>query len=103
MTSEGSDVGLFDDVDRFQRFDTAIDDVRGDLRRWHLVRVIDESGVSGTGVVASGVEFQDGTVAYRWRSSPHGANPTWQIADCIEDVERIHGHEGKSHVVWEDA
>lgn len=97
MPSEGS-AGL---LSRFD--DEAIAEAAGDLRRWHLVRHEDESGVSGTGVVASGVEFHDGRVAYRWRRSPEGSASTFQIADRIEDVEKIHGHGGRTQVVWEDA
>jgi len=34
-------------------------------RPFVLRRLVDETGVSGTGVVAEGVEFSDGTVALR--------------------------------------
>jgi hypothetical protein len=37
-------------------------------RPFVLRRLVDETGVSGTGVVAEGVEFSDGTVALRWLS-----------------------------------
>ena len=83
----------------FERFDgDAIDEVRGDLRRWHLLRIEDESGVSGTGIVASGVEFHDGTVAYRWRTDPS----SYCVQDSIEEVEEIRSHGGRTHIVWED-
>lgn len=37
-------------------------------RRFELHRFEDISGVSGTGIVADGVQFPDGVVAMRWRS-----------------------------------
>jgi len=36
------------------------------VRRFHLRRIEDESGVSGTGIVTEGIQFSDGTCAMRW-------------------------------------
>lgn len=68
-------------------------------RAFHLQRDDDETGVSGTGVVAEGVEFSDGTVALRWTS----AWPTSVVFHerGMESVEHVHGHGGKTRVVWE--
>jgi hypothetical protein len=63
-----------------------------------LLRIEDETGTSGKGVVAEGVRFTDGTVAVRWMSS----TPTTVIHDNIESVMKIHGHQGKTQVVWKD-
>lgn len=54
--------------------------------------------MSGTGVVAEGVEFSDGTVALRWTSA-------WPTSVVFHDrgitsVEAIHGHGGKTRIVW---
>jgi hypothetical protein len=68
------------------------------MRRFFLDRMEDETGVSGSGLVAEGVVFWDGTVAMRWRT---GTSST-AVYDCIEDVETIHGHGGKTVVRWED-
>lgn len=68
------------------------------MRRFHLLRIEDETGTSGKGVVAEGVRFTDGTVAVRWMSS----TPTTVIHDNIESVMKIHGHQGKTQVVWKD-
>jgi len=54
--------------------------------------------MSGTGVVAEGIEFRDGRAAYRWLTAPG----TTQIADSIHDIEHIHGHGGKTTVRWLD-
>lgn len=68
------------------------------MRRFQLVRSEDVSGVSGTGVVAEGVEFHDGQVVMSWFSQHH----TMTAAPNIATIERIHGHEGRTVVVWED-
>lgn len=68
--------------------------------RFELHRDQDVSGVSGTGVVAEGVEFTDGTVALRWCSE-------WPTSVVFHDrgmeaVEAIHGHGGATRIVWLD-
>lgn len=68
------------------------------MRRFKLHRDEDVNGMSGTGVVVEGVEFTNGSVAYQWLT-------TWRtttFADSIEIVERVHGHDGKTRVVWLD-
>ncbi|MET9517454.1 hypothetical protein [Streptomyces sp. NPDC002994] len=67
-------------------------------RRFTLVRNIDETGVSGTGVIVEGLEFTDGTVALRWLT---GTTST-AIYASMRDVETIHGHGGKTRIVWID-
>jgi hypothetical protein len=69
-------------------------------RQFELHRDIDESGVSGVGVVAWGVEFPDGVVALRWISD-------WPTSVVFHDrgmaaVEAVHGHGGKTRIVWVD-
>lgn len=67
-------------------------------RRFELHRHEDETGISGTGVIADGVRWPDGTAALRWRTKfkSHG------VYDSMGDVEAIHGHEGKTQIVWID-
>lgn len=67
-------------------------------RRFQLVRRVDPSGVSGTGVVAYGVTFGDGHVVLRWHS-PHPATSLW---NSLDDLLRVHGHNGSTFVVWID-
>ncbi|WP_369214422.1 hypothetical protein [Streptomyces flavofungini] len=67
-------------------------------RRFRLIRDVDETGTSGTGVVVEGLEFTDGTVALRWLT----ATTSTAIYASITDVETIHGHGGKTRVVWVD-
>lgn len=68
------------------------------MRRFHLERDTDVSGVSGTGTVAEGVQFSDGTVAIRWNGQ-HRSTVLWQ---SIRSVEVIHGHGGATRIVWDD-
>lgn len=69
-------------------------------RRFRLVRHEDVSTVSGTGVVLHGVQWPDGSIAGRWAVPGLPASSvTW---DRIEDVERLHGHHGKTEVEWID-
>lgn len=68
------------------------------MRRFNLVRNEDESGVSGTGTVAQGVQFSDGTCAMRWLTE----TASTAVYDSIADLEKIHGHGGKTVVEWID-
>lgn len=68
------------------------------VRRFQLVRHVDVSGVSGTGAVAEGVEFTDGTVSLRW----YGEWPTTSLWPDIRAVEAVHGHNGATTVDWID-
>lgn len=67
-------------------------------RRFQMVRRDDVSGMSGTGIVAEGIEWRDGRCAYRWLTSPG----TTQIASQVEDIRHIHGHNGKTTIRWLD-
>lgn len=55
-----------------------------------LDRLIDIHGVSGTGIVAQGVVFDDGTVAMRWLTDHRSTS----FYESIEDLQAIHGHNG---------
>jgi len=68
-------------------------------RRFELHRAQDITGVSGTGTVAEGVLFSDGTVAMRWR----GDHPSTVFHDKgLAAVDAIHLHHGASRLVWLD-
>lgn len=69
-------------------------------RRFRLVRHEDVSGVSGTGVVAHGVQMPDGFVALRW--CVPGMPATWNLLEAVEHVELLNGHRGKTEVEWID-
>lgn len=65
-------------------------------RLFQLHRDEDETGVSGTGIVAEGVEFSSGMVAITWLSPHRCIN----IYESIRTVEQLHGHENKTRVVF---
>jgi hypothetical protein len=66
------------------------------LRTFELHRDEDETGISGTGFVAEGVEFYDGSCAMRWRSPLKSTT----VYESIRVVEELHGHGGRTRIVW---
>ena len=71
---------------------------RSKARRFYLERTEDASGVSGTGIVAEGVEFTSGMVALTWLSPHRCVN----IYESSKTVIELHGHEGRTNIVWID-
>lgn len=67
-------------------------------RRFFLLRIEDVSGVSGTGKVAEGVEFENGMVALSFSS----AYPHTNVYANMRAVEEVHGHEGATKIVFVD-
>lgn len=73
------------------RFDTFI-----------LRRDVDVTGVTGTGDIAEGVQFSDGTVVLRWKRQPErAAHSSTAIWPDLESMLAIHGHDSKTRVVWD--
>jgi hypothetical protein len=68
------------------------------MRRFHFLRLEDVSGTSGCGVVAEGVIFSNGKVALEWLSK----HASTSLYDSIADVEFVHGHEGRTKIVFDD-
>lgn len=71
-----------------------------------LHRETDITGISGTGVVAHGCVFPDGTTVVRWRdmggpAAERGVRPTTVIFPSIAAVEALHGHGGATRIVWD--
>jgi hypothetical protein len=67
-------------------------------RTFQLHRIVDLSGVSGTGIVADGVLWPDGMCTVHWR----GNYPTDATHLSLESVIHIHGHEGHSYIRFDD-
>ena len=87
--------------------DAALDlDVQADVyitahrrvRPLHLERDHDVSGVSGTGVVAYGARFPDGTIVLRWDTKV----ATTVIYSSAADLEQIVGHGGSTRIVYDE-
>ena len=68
------------------------------MKRFVLQRDEDESGISGEGIVAEGVKFSSGKCAMHWLTDVTSV----AVYDTIEDLESIHGHDGKSKIMWLD-
>jgi len=64
------------------------------MKYFILERNDDESGISGTGIIAEGIIWSDGTVAYRWLTDI----ATTTLANNIEDVLYLHGHDGRTKI-----
>lgn len=69
------------------------------MRQFSLQRNVDETGISGTGRVAEGVVFSNGWCALTWLT-PYTSVVFYP---SIEDVRFIHGHGGKTQIVFEDS
>lgn len=67
-------------------------------RTFGLIRDHDVTGISGTGRVADGVLWPDGTVSVRWR----GDRPSVVHWGGLDDVEHVHGHGGHTRIAWDD-
>ena len=67
------------------------------MRKFILHRIVDVTGVSGTGAIAEGVEWSDRSVVVRW----FGATPSTIVYKSAADMEQVHGHKGRTKVIWE--
>lgn len=68
------------------------------IRRFYVIRTEDVSGISGTGRVAEGVEFTDGTCVIHWLSHT-SATGIYDNAKCLL---LIHGHENRTTIEYID-
>lgn len=66
------------------------------MRTFNLVRDEDVSGISGTGKVAEGVVFSTGKAVLSWATQFKSV----AVYDAIEELESIHGHNGRTHIEW---
>lgn len=69
------------------------------IKRFYFLRNEDESGVSGTGIVATGVEFPSGQVTIEWSASPVKSITFYPN---VEAAISIHSHGGKTVLKWID-
>jgi hypothetical protein len=68
------------------------------IRRFALQRNEDESGISGTGIVAEGVQFITGKAVLNWTTDVRSV----AVYDSLDELMAIHGHDGKTILVWID-
>ena len=67
-------------------------------RRFVLRRDGDVTGNSGTGIVSIGLMFPSGRCVLEWTTPIKSLC----IYDSIAEVEALHGHDGKTTVIWVD-
>ena len=68
------------------------------FKRFYLRRKEDISGVSGTGIVCAGCQFEDGTVVLKWLTTTSSIS----IFHSIVEMQFVHGHEGSTEVIFVD-
>lgn len=68
------------------------------IRTFKMHRVEDVSGTSGTGVVAEGAIFTNTKVIISWLT----IHKSMAIYDSLAEMEAVHGHDGRTKVVWDD-
>lgn len=68
------------------------------MKRFQILRNTDVSGVSGTGLVAEGVAFEPNGVVLHWLT----ATPSLEIWGSVEQMIKVHGHEGATVIEWLD-
>lgn len=68
------------------------------MKRFRMQRQTDVTGVSGTGHIADGVVFDDGTVVVRWRT----ATPGTTAFASLDHAKAVHAHDGKTQFLMLD-
>lgn len=71
------------------------------MNRFFLHRISDPTGNSGTGRVAEGCCFSDGSCVVRWTNTVLDVNSTVVYAS-IGDAIKVHGHGGSTEIEWVD-
>lgn len=74
------------------------------MRPFLVQRHEDVTGISGEGVVAEGVMFDDGWVVVHWLDRPPMNEPKTEVwhNKGVMPFEKVSGHNGKTEVVWLD-
>lgn len=66
------------------------------FKNFVLVRSEDETGISGTGIVAVGIMFPSGEIFMEW-TSPIKSHEHFH---SVAELDALHGHKGKTVVQW---
>lgn len=70
----------------------------GKSKLFKLNRLEDPTGISGEGIIAEGVQFSDGRCVLNWMTEVGSMG----IYHSMEDIETLHGHDGKTVIEWEE-
>ncbi|MCM8552266.1 hypothetical protein [Streptomyces sp. STCH 565 A] len=68
-------------------------------RRFHLQRLTDVIGATGTGRVADGILWPDGSATVHWRGQDN-SDVFWPTG--MDGIRRRSCHDGATHIVWDD-
>jgi hypothetical protein len=68
------------------------------FRRFKLVRSVDVTGISGTGEIAVGVRYPDGSCALFWLN--HGTHGFYK---SLDQLHNIHCYNNNASIIWIDA
>ncbi len=82
--------------DIFKQTYEPFDEPQHQARRFLLHRLEDVTGISGTGVIAIGTQYEHLVTLY-WPSSRSVA-----IFPSLEELVKVHGHGGKTVIRWLD-
>lgn len=69
-------------------------------RRFVIFRNHDVSGISGTGVIAEGIEFPSGKAVMHWVAD--GKPQSLGVYESTDELIQIHGHGGLTEIRWVD-
>jgi hypothetical protein len=70
--------------------------MKEEVKIFHLLRHVDGTGTSGTGVVAIGCQLPSGTCVLEWTSY----HTSLGIYRNVNDINSLHGHGGNTEIVW---
>jgi hypothetical protein len=70
--------------------------MKEEVKIFHLLRHVDNTGTSGTGIVAIGCQLPSGSCVIEWTSY----HSSLGIYRNINDIETLHGHNGNTSIVW---
>jgi len=70
--------------------------MKEEVKIFHLLRHVDATGTSGTGIVAIGCQLPSGSCVMEWTSY----HSSLGIYRNINDIISLHGHSGNSEIVW---
>jgi hypothetical protein len=70
--------------------------MKEEVKIFHLLRHVDATGTSGTGVVAIGCQLPSGTCIIEWTSY----HSSLGIYRNVNDIEALHGHGGNTEIIW---
>lgn len=68
------------------------------MKTFTLIRLEDVTGISGTGIVAQGVEFDSGRCVMEWLT----AFKSIGVYQNSNELIQIHGHDGKTVMQYDD-